>query len=315
MIASGSVNQDEPPLVSVVIPAHDSAATIVAAIESVAGQTFSDWELILCDDGSTDGTATLARERLGCLDPQRWRIVTLERSGPAEARNEAIRWARGEYVAFLDDDDTWEPEKLAKCVESLEAGPLDLICHDEWWVDEGGRARRRRYSLLYDSGLPPLVSVMRNNPFSTSAVVVRRALLREVGSFDPALPSAEDYDLWIRLAMMPGIQIGFLDEVLGTYSVRQGSESSGVDRRLRALLSIGSRYADPLREASRLGRLEVWMFRGKTYFTSGIRFAQQGRWLRGAGFIITGLLIWPLRLDWVRFAFRQRMAQRDGASS
>lgn len=294
------------PLVSVVVPAHNAERTIGEALASVAAQTFTDFELIVCDDGSSDGTRTIVESCIRDHGLVRSQVLKLAHCGPAEARNRGIQAARGEFVAFLDDDDSWHPEKLERCIEAL-LTPLDVVCHDESWLDEDGSARRRRYSELYDRSLKPLVSFMRNNPFSTSAVVVRRTHLLEAGPFDSSLPSAEDYDLWIRLAMVPGIRIGFIDEVLGTYRLRAGSESAGIDRRLRALLMIGERYAEPLAAASRLGRLEGWMYRGKTYFSSGVRYLQQGRRARGARLVATGLLMWPFRFDWLRFAVRQKL--------
>jgi glycosyltransferase involved in cell wall biosynthesis len=297
------------PAVSVIVPAYNAESTIVAALESVVAQTFDDWELIVCDDASTDDTRVVAESYLASRGVSRWRVLPLDHCGPSEARNRGLAAARGEWIAFLDDDDTWEPAKLARCVASLRGDSLDLVCHDEYWLDDTGGSRRRTYAALYDPDVPPLVSLMRNNPFSTSAVMVRRSRLQATGGFDASLPSAEDYDLWIRLVMIPDLRIGFIEEPLGTYRVRAGSESSAIERRLSALLMIGERYAAPLAAASRLGRLEVWIFRAKTYFTSGLRFVGQGQRGRGARLVALGLAMWPFRFDWVRFAVRQRLAR------
>jgi hypothetical protein len=151
---------------------------------------------------------------------------------------------------------------------------------------------------------------MRNNPFSTSAVLVNRARLIEAGGFDPTLPSAEDYDLWLRLAMLPGMRFGFVEQALGRYRVRAGSESSATDRRLQALLMIGERYADPVARASPLGGLEPWIFRAKTYMTTGIRLLRQRRIVRGLRLLLLGVAMWPFRLDLIRIAIAQRTARR-----
>lgn len=294
----------EGPRVSVVLPARNAEATIIPALKSVVRQTFRDWELIVCDDGSTDGTRQVAESFLSGKGVEAWRILALDHGGPSASRNAGIRSARGEFVAFLDDDDSWEPRKLERCVEVLMGTPLDIVCHEEYWVTSDRRTIRR-YSALYDSRLPPLVSLMRNNPFSTSAVVLRRSLFDAAGLFDTSLPSAEDYDMWIRLVMVPGVRIGFIEEPLGSYALRPGSESAATERRLQALLAIGRRYSENVRQASRLGRLEVWMFRARVYFTTGIRLLKQGRRARGAMLATAGLLMWPFRWDWVRFALRQ----------
>jgi glycosyltransferase involved in cell wall biosynthesis len=303
------------PTVSVVIPTYNAEAAVLDALASVVSQTYTDWEILVCDDGSTDGTRAVAERYLAAQEGARWRILSLERGGPAETRNRGVREARGEWIAFLDDDDGWAPQKLQRCMEAVGAGRLDVVGHSEAWVDDAGRSRPHHYSALFDASVHPLVSLMRANPFSTSALVVRRSALLEAGLFDPQLPSAEDYDLWIRLAMLPEIRIGFIDEVLGTYRLRAGSESSRIDRRMRALLTIGARYGDALAAVSRLGRLESWMFRSKTYFTSGLRLLRQGSPGRGAGLVAIGLLMWPFRFDWIRFAQRQRATRAVPAGS
>jgi glycosyltransferase involved in cell wall biosynthesis len=295
------------PRVSVVIPVYNAEDTLADALDSVLHQTYDDVEVIVCDDRSKDRSAQLAREALSAWAETRWRIEDAGGVGPGGARNMGIKAARGEYVAFLDDDDAWAPEKLALCVEELEGGALDLVCHSEVWKDEQGQKRVRRYRDLFDEKKKPVVSLFRNNPFSTSAVVVRRDRLLEAGLFDPALPSAEDYDLWIRLVLLPGFRVGFVDQPLGTYTLREGSESSSVDRRLTALLEIGRRYRSELLAASRWGRLEHWIFRARTLFTTGFRYFRQGRRAFGLGMAALGFLMWPFRVDWLILALKERV--------
>lgn len=297
------------PRVSVVIPAYNAERTLPAALASVGAQGYRDFEVLVCDDASTDRTREVATEALRAGGVARWRVLALPKGNAAASRNHGIRAARGELVAFLDDDDSWEPTKLARSVAAIDAGPLDLLCHSEVWRSDDGAQRLRHYDELFDPNVPPVVSLFRNNPFSTSAVVVRRAHLLEAGLFDESLPSAEDYDLWIRLALIPGIRIGFLRETLGTYTLREGSESARIDRRLRALLAIGDRYAEPLARAAH-GGLERWRYVGKTYFTTGIRYAQQGRRGLGLGMALGGFLMWPFRHEWVLLALRERRRRR-----
>jgi glycosyltransferase involved in cell wall biosynthesis len=295
------------PRVSVVIPTYNAAGYLAATLASVGAQTFTDYEVLVCDDGSTDDTPAIAEAALRSLGVARWQVVRGNRRGAAGSRNAGIAAATGELVAFLDDDDHWTPDKLACSGAAMDAGLLDVLCHCERWSEVQGGERVRHVAPLFDRRVPPVVSLMRNNPFSTSAVVVRRARLGEAGPFDETLPSAEDYDLWIRLALLPGIRIGFLDEPLGTYLVRSGSESSKIDRRLKALLAIGERYAAPLAAAARWGALERWRYQAKTYFTSGLRFAQQGSVARGARLALLGFAMWPFRFDLVRHAVRERV--------
>jgi teichuronic acid biosynthesis glycosyltransferase TuaG len=298
------------PVVSVVIPTYNASRVIRRTLRSVANQTLSDFELILCDDGSMDETVAIAMEVLassGC--PALWRVLRLGGRGAAGTRNEGIQAARGEFVAFLDDDDHWEPRKLEACVEALRGGPYDMVCHAEAWVREGAPAQSQRvrvYSDLYDERLPPIVSVMRNNPFSTSAVVVRKDRLIEAGPFDETLPSAEDLDLWIRLITLPDFRVSFIDEPLGEYTLRHGSESSKVEHRYAALTTIGGRYRAALVGATRSGPLEFWVYRARVELTTGLRFIANGEFWRGVWMAGKGVLMWPFRLDWIRIWWRGR---------
>jgi glycosyltransferase involved in cell wall biosynthesis len=296
----------------VVIPAHNAEATLASALASVLAQSLQEYEILVCDDGSSDRTRLVATDFLKENGVRDWTMLDLGGLGPAGARNRGIAESRGEYIAFLDDDDTWAPEKLALCVSKLREGPLDLVCHSEVWAYDNGKRVEKRYSGLFNRQQPPIVSMLRNNPFSPSAVVVRRDRLIQAGLFDESLPSAEDYDLWIRLVTLPGFEVGFIDRPLGVYTVRPGSESSRIDRRLKALLIIGEKYREALREASPWGWLEHYKYRGKTYFTSGIRYAQQGRRVHGMLMALMGFAMWPFRLEWVTQAVKNRIPSRRG---
>ena len=298
------------PRVSVVIPVYNAEATLEATLRSVVDQTYRDFEIVICDDGSRDRSREMAREILAASPIVSWQILHLGGFGAGGTRNQGIAQCRGEFIAFLDDDDAWEPEKLALCVQALDRESLDLVCHAETWMDEKGRCSVRRYSDLFDRDQPAIVSLMRNNPFSTSAVVVRRDRLEQSGGFDETLPSAEDYDLWIQLVLLPGFRVGFIDRPLGVYLVREGSESSRIERRQAALLAIGDRYRDVLRAASPWGGLEYWKYRAKTVFTSGLRYMVQGQWARGFLMAARGLGMWPFRFDWLTLAAKRALRRR-----
>lgn len=296
------------PRVSVIIPAHNAESSIRTGLEDVLRQSVGDLEVIVIDDGSSDGTSIVARDTLsGGAGTTPWKILRLDGCGAAGARNHGIRAARGEFVAFLDDDDRWEPRKLELCLAKLEEERLDLVCHSERWIKANGSSRLRVYSDLFDPRVDPLVSLMRNNPFSTSAVVVRRERLMEAGLFDETLPSAEDYDLWIRLVMLPRFRVDFIDEPLGEYAVREGSESSKIDRRHDALVTIGRRYRRELQRVAGMGGLEYWVYRARTDFTSGLRYWGQGRYGKGLRLTVKGLMMWPFRLDWLVLGLKESL--------
>jgi len=183
--------------VSVIIPTYNRASAVCEAIGSVLDQTYGDLEVLVVDDGSTDGTAGIVAETFG-PDP-RVKVLSRPNGGPAAARNHGIRQARGELIAFLDSDDLWEPDKLELQVAQLDAEPdvalsfTDRISQDA----PGGRTRFRETGFDGRTGIASLVA--GNIPISTPCVVVRRAVLESVGLFDETFTCAEDWDLWLRV--------------------------------------------------------------------------------------------------------------------
>lgn len=221
------------PAVSVVIPTYNHAQFIRAAIQSVLDQTLADWEAIIVNNYSEDNTV----EIVASFNDSRIRLVNFHNYGIiAASRNHGIALAQGEYVAFLDSDDTWRPEKLEHCQEKLSKSN-DVVCHGEVWVKAGhpprkvfyGPQRRTNYlSLLYDG-----------NCLSTSAIVVRKTALNKVGGFseDVSMVTAEDYELWLKLAKA-GCRFALVDEILGEYCIHGGNQSKVVLRNLKAELAV-----------------------------------------------------------------------------
>jgi len=184
----------ELPQISVVIPTYNRRHFLPEAITSVQRQTYRDWELIIVDDGSEDGT----REMLENL-PGPIRLLFTEHRGVSTARNLGLDAARGKYIAYLDSDDLWHPQKLQIQVRYMETHPAAVITYtDEIWIRRGVRVnqklRHRKYSGDIFAFCLPLCIV------SLSSALMLRDVLREIGGFDEALPACEDYDLWLRLA-------------------------------------------------------------------------------------------------------------------
>jgi glycosyltransferase involved in cell wall biosynthesis len=182
------------PLVSVIIPTHNRCGWLSQAIESVLNQTYVRFELIVVDDGSTDGTPDLLKGYGRSI-----RLIHQANGGVSRARNTGIRKARGALIALLDSDDSWLPEKLEHQVAFLKASPQALICQtEEIWIRNGKRVnpkkRHQKFSgMIFEKTLPLCL-------VSPSAVMMRRSLFEEVGLFDENLPACEDYDLWLRIA-------------------------------------------------------------------------------------------------------------------
>lgn len=186
------------PIVSVVIPTYDRRALLLQAVESVRAQTFAAWELIVADDGSTDGSA----EAVEALHDPRIRVLRLPRAGRAAvARNAGVRAARGEWVALLDSDDVWEPHKLAVQLDSMRAAGARWSYTDLVLVDDHGRpVAFRAGGFVARSGMILRDLLASEAGATTSTLMVQRALLEEAGGFDEELPLRDDLDLVLRLA-------------------------------------------------------------------------------------------------------------------
>jgi len=178
--------------VSVIIPTCNRVHTLARALDSVYAQTRSATEVIVIDDGSTDGTAQLCRRYPGL------NYIQQHQAGVSAARNHGIRVASGQWLAFLDSDDAWEPAKLAAQMAAIAQHPEFKICHcDEQWIRNGrrvnpGQRHRKCQGDLFNQSLE-LCAI------SPSAVLIQRPVVEHFGVFDEDLPACEDYDLWLRL--------------------------------------------------------------------------------------------------------------------
>jgi len=182
------------PLISVIIPTYNRAWALEAAVDSVLAQDYPEVELIVVDDGSTDETPALLARYGEAL-----RVLTLENGGVSRARNHGIAASAGEFIAFLDSDDCWLPEKLSEQAAFFEANPEALICQtEEIWIRNGKRVNpckhhKKLSGEIFEASLHLCL-------VSPSAVMMKRALFEEIGLFDESLPACEDYDLWLRIA-------------------------------------------------------------------------------------------------------------------
>jgi glycosyltransferase involved in cell wall biosynthesis len=201
------------PLISVIIPSYNSASWVVQSIESALSQTYSNIEVIVVDDGSTDDT----RERLAPLDG-RIRYFYQANGGVSRARNRGIKEARGDLIAFLDADDLWLPEKLAKQWECLRANPEAAVVHtDTYQMHEPGGTRAYLYVNRERFTGPCSIEFFWGNRVHTSTVLVTRASLERIGQFDEEIrwPSTEDLDLWLRIGQH--YPFAFVNEPLVIY--------------------------------------------------------------------------------------------------
>ena len=210
------------PVVTVVIPTRYAHPYLQSALRSVAGQSFTAFEVIVVDDGS--GRGSDIRELLQSLDGRFKYTSTPASSGPGAARNVGVRAARTPYVAFIDDDDTWKPNLLADQLAYLERHPeLDLVYADAILEGSEAVAGRRFMELAPSRGPATLDSLLSCRcAVLTSSVVAKHESLMAVGFFTEERNRQEDFDLWVRVAHHGG-QIGYQRKVLGTYRVHPES--------------------------------------------------------------------------------------------
>ncbi|MEX5745714.1 glycosyltransferase family 2 protein [Massilia sp. X63] len=204
--------------VSVIIPAYNAAATLLRAIESVRAQQGVNAEIIIVDDGSRD--ATVATARAAVRPGEQIRVIEMPRnSGASAARNAGIALARGEFLAFLDADDIWLPEKLARQLALIESDPgITLVsCNSEMVTVDGIPIKEGHLNRPPVNGADAWKTLLIYNFVPTPTVMTRTALVRELGGFDEKLVVGEDLDLWIKLgvrgkiAVLPQILIRYYD--------------------------------------------------------------------------------------------------------
>ncbi len=197
------------PSVSIITPTYNRAQYIKEAIESVISQTYSDWELIVVDDGSTDQTFEILDKYT--KQDKRIRYIRQSNSGPSAARNTALAQANGKYIAFIDDDDRWLPEKLEIQVKLMESDPKIGFCYVRFQVYKKIQNKLEKGTLF-----PQFLAAKFEDLFDVfiapSSTIFRKSCLDQVGWFSSKYNRSEDFDLWLRVAqickIMPIDQVG-----------------------------------------------------------------------------------------------------------
>ena len=226
--------------VSVIIPVYNGDTYLRDAIESVKTQTFTDWEIIAVDDGSRDQSQSILRAYERDL-PGAFRLISQANQGISVARNRAIGISSGEYIALLDSDDVWFPEKLELQVKVLGAKEAaGMVYSDCTVVDSDGCLLRGTYV----PQPPPQGMIFRDlilsNCIPSSSAMMRKNVLQETGLFNPAYRIAMDYDLWLRLAVRYPIEA--VQKPLMQYRLHMGGISSNRAEMIREDLEIMEKW-------------------------------------------------------------------------
>lgn len=223
------------PSISIVIPTYNRRHTLARALNSVFGQSLPADEIIVVDDGSTDGSADWLKSHYPELT-----LLVQSNHGVSHARNTGIRHAHGEWIALLDSDDEWSQDKLKRQIELINENPETQLVHsDEIWVRHGVRVNpmnkyQKAGGNIFQRCLPLCV-------ISPSSTIIKKSVFDQYGLFDESLPACEDYDMWLRLCSR--FKVNYIDTPLifkyGGHPDQLSQQFWGMDRfRIQALEKI-----------------------------------------------------------------------------
>jgi glycosyltransferase involved in cell wall biosynthesis len=297
------------PLVSIVIPNYNKARDLERALNSVMAQSYSNWEALIVDNHSTDDTDDVVA---GYHD-SRLKLFKIHNHGViAASRNLGIKHAQGEYVAFLDSDDWWLPEKLKESLRYLEAGS-DIVYHDLFLVTKETQKffwRKVRTRVLRSPVFEDLI--IGGNPLPNSSVLVRKSILQKLGglSEDVSLIAAEDFDAWLRIAKITE-QFKMVPKTLGYYW-SAGGNTSNPQRSLRILDAIEERYESDingLRASAHLWWLDY--SRARTHYELGC-YQKAKRTLRRLRWRQVPLFVF-IRMSWMLLVINCSRGAKTGS--
>jgi glycosyltransferase involved in cell wall biosynthesis len=263
------------PKVSVIIPTHNRAEFLRSAITSVLNQTFQDFEIIIIDDVSKDHT----REVIASFNDARIKVIRNQISkGAAGARNIGIMNSNGEYVAFLDDDDEWLPEKLKIQTCLLDNSPPDVggICTGCFIIE---KVSRRVLSI----DKPELNDLSKGNFITTSSILLRGECFKKCGLFDESMPTNSDYDMWIRISTEFSFKV--IKDALVNYYVHENRLTLNYEKKIRGIEILFGKYGDFFKN----GPKEY----SKQYLSLGVFYCYKGEVRKGRKAFSKAIIINP----------------------
>jgi glycosyltransferase involved in cell wall biosynthesis len=237
------------------MPAFNAAQHIRQSIQSVLEQTFDNWDLIIVDDGSTDGTAAVA----GSFSDSRIRCISQENGGQAAARNTGITSTQGEFIAFLDADDLWLPEKLDRQIAVARRTSADVVyCDGYVFFDAGNDERSDFFAVVpgLKDGATMVSLLYQHNRIATLSAMVKRNVIESVGRFDESrlFQNCEDYELWLRLARAGSSFYGMPDKLM-RYRRHESSTTHRDSRMLRPMIEVVKKHGDAVDEKTSRTRI------------------------------------------------------------
>lgn len=270
MLNSGPASpQARTPLVSVVMPTHNMARFLGEALQSILCQTYPQLEVHVIDDGSTDNP----REAIASLlEDRRVHFHTIPQSGQGKAKNVGIRASRGEFIAFLDADDLWVPDKLERQLPLFTRPEIGVVYSDFERVDVNGRPIETFRGPVHVGRITNQLLI--ENFVTGMASVVRRECFDAVGLFDEVIPMGIDYDLWLRISTK--FEFEYLDYVTYLYRFWGGQMSRNFEKRLSCAITIMQRLIDTNpglipKEVESLAWAHTYTYGGNGFAKAGLR--------------------------------------------
>jgi glycosyltransferase involved in cell wall biosynthesis len=216
----GREKRNAMPKVSVVIPVYNSDKYIEETLDSVLSQTYTDFEVIVVDDGSEDKTPSIVKQ-YQVKYPEKVKLIQKENGGPASARNMGIKVARGEFIAFNDSDDLWLPSKLEKQLEYFNSDPQVGLVYSKYTSFKGDKELRTKPEGGHSGWI--FTKLLSKSIIQASTMIVKRECLDAVGTFDESFSLADEYDMSLRIAKK--FQCYFVDKALTRYRVHDTNAS------------------------------------------------------------------------------------------
>jgi teichuronic acid biosynthesis glycosyltransferase TuaG len=236
-------------LISIITPAYNAALFIGQTIDSVVAQSYTHWELIIVDDGSSDQTATIVKE-YAKKDP-RIQYVYQTNGRQGKARNNGLRKAKGKYIAFLDADDLWEKEKLSVQLATLKKSDVDLVFSDAFlFSDHPSKNQRMNTNPQLFKGVSGLKQFMGGNKIPILTVLATKESILTCGGFieDLAVQNAEDYHLWLHMIILGKSFLSIEGPPLAYYRLHSSAvtvnDKEAIQPAIQAILNLAERYPE-----------------------------------------------------------------------
>jgi teichuronic acid biosynthesis glycosyltransferase TuaG len=276
------------PLVTVIIPTYNQAEFLRDALVSVIKQSITDWEVVVVNNYSSDETIGVIEN----FNDKRIKLINFNNYGVIGAsRNVGIEKANSPWIAFLDSDDIWYPEKLEYCLEHTRVA--DIVAHRQEWFNNksiiGRSTQVKTADLLYENLL------FRGNCLTPSSSLVRRSILKQVRGFSESKNciTAEDYDLWLKLSQKKA-RFVFCDHLLTQYRVHEKNNSGSVAPHLNATLNVLNKHYTLLGSRKFLDRVRYKRIVAIQYYGAGRRCQKIGRRREALQYFVKCMYIYPL---------------------